>query len=321
MMFLGTLAPINVKCEISVVVPVYGCKTCLYELHNRLQLSLKNLVERFEIIFVDDRSPDGAWDVLLDLAESDENVKVVRLSRNYGQQVAITAGLAEAVGKWVVVMDCDLQDPPEAIGLLYKKAMEGYDVVFARRTSRKQSPFRLWSAKSYFKLMSFFTKEPIDGDYGSFTILSRKVVDAFLQFQDKDRHYLFILRWLGFNSSAIDYEHGDRYAGKSAYTLSALVKHAMDGIFFQTTILLRWIVLVGLVISVFGVLFAGGLVYQYFVRNVQPGWTSLAILILLMGGFIIFSVGIAGLYIGKIFEQSKGRPLYVVDQIISRNRE
>jgi dolichol-phosphate mannosyltransferase len=144
------------------------------------------------------------------------------------------------------------------------------------------------------------------------------VVDAFLKLQDRDRHYLFILHWLGYNATDIEYEHAERHSGRSSYSIRALLKHAFDGIFFQTTILLRWIVYLGFWISASGLAFTVYFIYLYFAYSIYPGWTSLAVLILLIGGFIISSTGIAGLYIGKIFEQVKGRPLYVVDQALNR---
>jgi dolichol-phosphate mannosyltransferase len=301
--------------ELSVVVPVYRCESCLRRLHERLTRSLSEITSDYELVFVDDRSPDEGWATLRELAALDSHVKAIRLSRNFGQHPAITAGLAESQGRWVVVMDCDLQDPPEQIRRLYTAAQQGYDIVFARRKSRRHALFRRASARFYAKLMNTFLGTSIEGDYGAFSMISRKVVHEFLELGDRDRHYLLILSWLGFSHTSVDVEHGERYAGRSAYSLSALMRHAIDGIFFQTTTLLRWIVYVGLLSALLGFAFALELVIAYLVGADPPsGYTSLAVLILLSTGFILTSLGITGLYVGKIFEQVKQRPLYVVDE-------
>jgi dolichol-phosphate mannosyltransferase len=307
--------------ELSVVVPVYLCRECLGTLHGRLTTTLRGLAVPYEIVFVDDASPDDAWPALAELAARDPAVRAYRFSRNFGQHAAITAGLEQCNGAWAVVMDCDLQDPPEEIPRLYRMAQSGFDVVFARRKQKKHSFFRRLAARAFFQAINFFNKTHLDGEYGSFSIISRKVIDAFGRIRDRDRHYLFVLHWLGFRSTHIDYEHAERFAGESSYTLRSLLKHALDGIFFQTTSLLRWIVYLGFWISVAGVLLAAYFVYLYFAYSVYPGWTSLIVLILLIGGFIIISTGIAGLYIGKIFDQVKGRPLYVITEASDKSAE
>ena len=170
----------------------------------------------------------------------------------------------------------------------------------------------------YFRLLNASLGTDFDPDYGNFTIISRKVRDAFLRFRDKDRHYLMILRWLGYDHASIDVAHAERYAGESAYTLGTLIRFAIDGLFFQSTTLLRWSTYVGFAASLGGVILAGFFVVNYFLENTYPGWTSLAVLILLIGGLTITTVGVAGLYIGKIFTQVKDRPLYVVDVVEDR---
>ena len=302
---------------LSVVVPVYKCAECLQAFFERLTRVLAERAIDFELVFVDDRSPDDGWNRLRALAKKDDRVKAVRLSRNFGQHPAITAGLAESTGRWVVVMDCDLQDPPEEIPRLYAKAQEGYDIVFARRKRRRDSALRRASARLYFGLMNAFLGTSIDGEYGSFSILNRKVVDEFLRFRDRDRHYLLILYWLGFEHTAINVAHGPRHAGKSAYSLSSLLRHALDGVFFQTATLLRWIVVSGLLIACAGFASAVGLIVTYFAGADPPsGYTSLAVLILISTGFVLTSLGVTALYVGKVFEQTKERPLYVVDERI-----
>lgn len=307
------------KPAISVVVPVYGCIGCLEQLCQELEASLYGLTDRFEIILVDDRSPDNAWSQLDSLQALHPAVKGIRLSRNYGQHIAITAGLAAARGDYAVVMDCDLQDPPNLIPELFAKLQEGYDLVLAKRVERNHSAFRLMAAKAYFKLLSKLTGESVDGSYGSYSILSRKVIDAFLLFGEKERHYLFILRWLGFRIGSVDFVHQERSAGQSSYTLGRLLSHALNGILFQATVLLRWIVSLGFMFALSGMVVAGYLVWRSIFRTALPGWTSLVVLGLVSTGTILISLGIIGLYIGKIFDQTKQRPLYVVD-VVSESR-
>jgi dolichol-phosphate mannosyltransferase len=304
---------------LSVVVPVYGCVACLELLCSRLEASLETFTSRYEIILVDDRSPDQSWAAILALQETHPAVKGVRLSRNFGQQIAITAGLAAAQGDYVVVMDCDLQDPPERIPEMYNKLREGgHDLVLARRAQRNHSAMRLAAARLYFALISRLTEKNVDGSYGAFSLLSRKVVDAFLRFNERERHYLFILRWLGFNEGFIEYEHEERSIGRSSYTFRRLWRLAVDGIFFQATVLLRWIVTLGLAFAFFGVLLAGYFTYSYYAHGSVTGWTSVAVLILICTGAILVSLGVVGLYVGKIFDQMKGRPLHVVDTVLER---
>jgi glycosyltransferase involved in cell wall biosynthesis len=307
--------------ELSVVVPVYGCADCLQPLHARLTSTLRDLGVSYDLIFVDDDSPDGAWDVLQRLALEDPAVQAVRLSRNFGQQAAITAGIAEARSRWTVVIDCDLQDPPEVIPTLYARALEGFEIVLARRVRKQHSRFRLFAARLYFKFIGLFLGVHISGEFGSFSIISAKVREAFLRVPDRDRHYLPILFWLGFKRGEIEYEHARRPVGESSYSVRALLRLASEGVFFQTTTLLRWIVYFGFAVAGAGLLLAIALIVLTIVVNPPPGWTSLAVLVLLVGGFMIVSTGVTGLYIGKIFQQVKGRPLYVVDARLGRARD
>jgi len=304
---------------ISVVVPVYCCVDCLQQLCSELEINLRKLTPRYEIILVDDRSPDNAWPKIVSLQALFPSVKGIRLSRNFGQHVAITSGLAAAKGDYAIVMDCDLQDSPSLIPDLFAKIQEGYDLVLAKRVKRNHTGFRVWAAKFYFKVLSKLTEKDIDGNYGTLSILSRKVIDSFLQFNERERHYLFILRWLGFNAGIFEYEHQKREVGKSSYSLKQLLQHAVNGLLFQATALLKWIVALGLIFAFCGVSLAMFFIYQYFHVGSVAGWTSVAVLILICTGVILSSLGVIGLYIGKIFDQSKSRPLYVVDSVFENS--
>jgi len=304
--------------ELSVVVPVYGCASCLEALHQRLVGTLEGLVRSCEIVLVDDCAPDGAWEVIRRLAQRDPRVRGIRLSRNFGQHAAITAGLAECTGERAVVMDCDLQDPPEVIPRLLERSRAGHDIVLARRKQKQHSILRRMAASFYFRLIGVLSGRRFDGEFGAFSLITRPVIDAYLRLHDRERHYLFILYWLGYDAAAIDYEHAPRHSGASSYSLRALFRHALAGLMFQTTMLLRWIIYLGFLVSTAGVLLAAYLLYISFVHTPPPGWTSLAVLVLVLGGFIIMSTGVTGLYIGKIFEQVQDRPLYVIDKRAGR---
>lgn len=304
--------------ELSVVIPVYQSAASLEELHRRLKKVLPKITSRYEIVFVEDGGRDNSWDLLEGIARRDSKVKAFHLSRNFGQHAAITAGLSNCLGKWAVVMDGDLQDSPEEIPRFWKKAQEGYDIVYSKRKQMKHVFWRTWVSSLYFKLINLFNQSAVDREFGNFSVISRKVIDAFLDVRDKDRHYLFILYWLGFRSAVVEYVHAERAEGKSSYSLTRLIQHAFNGLFFQTTIFLRWIIYLGFGVSAMGVLFAALIVYEYLFHSVLPGWTSLIVLTLLVGGFILVSTGVTGLYIGKIFEQVKGRPLFIIQEEASR---
>jgi dolichol-phosphate mannosyltransferase len=294
--------------ELTVVIPVYGCARSLHELHRRLRASIEPLTADFELIFVEDGSPDGAWDVLAQLAEEDSAVKAYGLSRNFGQDAAITAGLCRSRGRWVIVMDCDLQEPPEAIPELYRKAMEGYEVVRTTRRARGHSRLRRWSSRAYRQLLLERESHP---EYSNMSLLSRKVVDVFVTMHDRDREYTLVLDWLGFSQAVVTIDFAERDT-KSSYTLRRLIDVALNGMFFRTTVLLRVVVFTGFLVALIGVGLAAYNIVYYFVAGQPTGYTSLLVVILLLSGLIIISVGVVGLYVGRIFEQVKYRPLFVI---------
>lgn len=299
--------------ELSVVVPIYRCAGCLEVLYERLVAALSPLTNSFELVLVNDASPDDAWPRMLALAERDERVVALSLSRNFGQHAAITAGLTEARGRFAVVMDGDLQDPPEDVPRLYAKALEGYEVVFAKRKRKQHSLYRQVMANTYNWLLNRFSPFPIDPEYGSFSLIARPVIDAFVRIRTHGQHYVYMLHWLGFRATHIEYGHAERGDGNtSSYTLWHLIRFALSGLFMQTTRLLSWIVYVGFAFSLCGFVGALWIVYLYFTRSIQPGWSSLVVLTLGVGGLLIISLGIVALYIGQIFEQVQGRPSFVV---------
>lgn len=301
---------------LSVVIPTYNAEQSLKSLYERLITSISQITANFEIVFVEDCGPDRSWQCLRELAQNNPYIRAIKLSRNFGQHAAITAGLSACKGQWAVVMDCDLQDPPEDILKLWQKAQEGYDIVLAKRIGKKQSFIRQMVSAVYFKLLELFTMSHIDGDYGTFSIISRKVVDAYLNVKDKNRHYLMILQWLGFKRTSVEYQHGERHHGTSSYSFVDLIRHAIQGLFFQTTVLLQTIVGIGLLVSLCGAIGVVWTIWHYLAYSAQPGWSSIIVVLLTIGGMIIVSLGVIGLYIGQIFDQVKQRPLFVMDQEI-----
>jgi dolichol-phosphate mannosyltransferase len=307
--------------DLSVVIPVYGCEGCLRALCARLRAAIEPLTHDYELIFVEDRSPDASWDVLQELAGEYPELRLLRLSRNFGQHAAVTAGLAESIGERVVVMDCDLQDRPEDIPRLWAEAEKGYEVVLCRRSHRRQSLPRRASAGMYHRFRNVLARSSMYTNYTNLSLISRKVVDAFLTLRDKDRQYLLIVDWLGFEQTAIVVDPADRHAGESAYTFRDLVRVGVDGIFFQSTVLLRWVVYSGFVLAGLGVLLAAYAMLVFLLGRDIPDWTALPMMLLVLAGFIIISGGVTGLYVGKIFDQVKGRPLYVIDTRSEGGRE
>jgi dolichol-phosphate mannosyltransferase len=225
--------------DLSVVAPVFNDEECLDELHRRLTAVLASLTSSYEIVLVDDGSKDGSWRTIEELSRTDPRVRGVRLSRNFGQHFAITAGLEVTRGHRVVVMDSDLQERPEEIPKLWQKVDEGYEVVFSRRTKRRDSFLKRMTSVLFFVVMNRMTGQKVDGEEGTLSILDRRVVDAFLRVTDAHRHYLYILRYLGFRQAFVDVEHAERFAGTTSYGLKRMFIHALDGITSQSTRLLQ----------------------------------------------------------------------------------
>lgn len=305
----------NNKVHISVVVPVYGCAECLVELYERLKNTLESISPRFEIILVEDRSPDDSWSIIHQLSRQDQRVKGVRFARNFGQHVAITAGLDRAFGDWVVVMDCDLQDQPEEISKLYEKAQEDYDIVFARRHLRQDNLFKRSSSKFFYKLYDYFTESESDPSLANFSISSQKVIASFREMREQNRNFPLFIHWMGFDMATVDVEHMERHSGTSSYNLKKLINLAIDGIVSQSNKPLRLSIIFGFFLSFSSLLYGLYLVYRFiFMFETVPGWTSLMVSLYFIGGLLFANFGILGLYIGKIFDEVKDRPLYIVHE-------
>lgn len=298
--------------DISVVVPVYGCPEALPELHDRLTDTLKKLTDEFEIILVNDACPRNSWEVVQKLCERDKKTVGLELSRNFGQLKAIVAGLEYSTGKWVVVMDCDLQDRPEEILNLYKKAQEGYDAVFARRKVRHDAATKIFVSECFYKVYSYATGIKYDPALCNYSISSRQVIENFLRMREWHRAFVMYIQWMGFRTTAIDVDHNERFAGESGYNFKKRMQMATEILTSQSDKLLKLMAMFGFCISGLSLLFILFIIVQYFAMHIQPGWSSLIASIFLMGGLTITSVGIVGIYVGNIFMEVKHRPLYIV---------
>lgn len=303
---------------ISVISPVYGCKACLRELCTRLSATLEKITSDFEILLVDDASPDQAWDLITNMSSLDSRVKGIQLSRNFGQHYAIAAGLQHTSGEWVVVMDCDLQDQPEEIAHLYAKAQEGYDVVMGRRAERKDRIVKRIFSRLFYKLLSYLTNTKHDSRTANFGIFHHKVIQAVLSMKDSTPHFPSMVQWVGFNRTNIDVEHASRPQGKTSYTFKKLLHLSLDVILGFSTKPLRLMVKLGIFISFLAFLFSGYNLFRYFSGGIDiSGWTSLITSVWLLSGIIIFLVGMVGLYIGKVFESVKDRPKFIVSKTLN----
>ncbi len=298
--------------DISVVIPVYGCRAALNELHRRLTETLTKLTNDYEIILVNDACPQNSWEIIEEICDRDKRVVGIELSRNFGQIFAITAGLDASKGDWVVVMDCDLQDRPEEIINLYNKAQEGYDVVFARRAERKDSVGKILVSKIFYSIYSFATDSKYDPAICNFSITHRKVVDSYCSMREAHRAYVAYIKWLGFKQTHIDVEHNDRHEGKSSYNFKKRMKLALEILVSQSDKVLKLTVALGLIITILSVFGAIGLVVNYFISHVMSGWTSIVVILCFFGGILEMSIGLVGIYVGNIFMQSKQRPLYLI---------
>lgn len=303
---------------LSIISPVYRAEEIVEELVKRIINEVSIITPFFEIVLVEDGSPDRSWDKVLLECKKDNRVKGVKLSRNFGQHYAVTAGLSVAQGKAIVLMDCDLQDDPAHIRKLYAKHIdEGFDVVFTTRIKRKHSFFKSVTSKAYNLLFSFFSNKDFDVEVGSLTLMSYRVKDEFLRLKDKDRLYIQLIKWVGFKQTYLPVAHEERFKGKSTYSISKLFFIAIQGWTSHSNKLLHLSVYTGFALSGLTFLIGIYILILFFTQGFMPGWPSLFIAILFSTGLILMSIGIAGIYIGKIFEQTKDRPLFIIDQKIN----
>ncbi|HEV7476008.1 MAG TPA: glycosyltransferase family 2 protein [Pyrinomonadaceae bacterium] len=302
---------------ISVVVPCYNEEQVIVETHRQLVATLAELEQMdFEIVYVDDGSRDNTATMLREIQTADTHARVVRLSRNFGHQLAVSAGLEHAAGDAVVIIDADLQDPPEVIHEMVARWRDGYHVVYGMRTDRPgETAFKLWTAKLFYRLINRLSKVQIPLDVGDFRLLDRRVVDVLLSMPERDRFLRGMVSWVGFRQVAVMYARAERRAGESKYPLLKMLQFAADGVMSFSLTPLRvalWVGFLAIGLAFAGILYA--LIIRLYTNDWVRGWTSIFTAVLFIGGAQLVTLGIIGEYIGRIYAEVKRRPLYIVEE-------
>jgi len=303
---------------LSIIVPVYNEEASLPALQARLGLLLSRLHCDAELLFVNDGSSDHTLDLLYAWADLDPRVKIICMARNFGHQAAITAGLDEAAGDAIVVIDADLQDPPEVILQMLDKYCEGYDVVYGRRKSREgETAFKRFTAWAFYRCMKTLVHPDLPTDVGDFRLISRACLDALKTMRETHRFMRGMVAWIGFPQTAVEFERAKRCAGKTNYSLRKMIAFAWTAAISFSPIPLRMSLFAGVLIALFGVADGAYAIFRRIEHRTVPGWTSIMVMLCLIGGSVLLSIGILGEYVGRIFEEVKGRPLYVVSRRVN----
>ena len=304
--------------HISIVSPVYRAEKIVDKLVEHIITEVSKITENFEVILVEDGSPDNSWEAIERNCQKDKRVKGIKLSRNFGQHYAITAGLDHSKGEWVVVMDCDLQDQPKEIAKLYEKAIEGFDVVLARRFERQDTFFKRLFSKLFYRVLSYLTGINHDASVANFGIYHRKVVESVCLMRESIRYFPTMIKWVGYNQTSVNVEHASREEGETSYNYKRLFNLALDIILAYSDRPVRLTIEIGFVISSVSFLLAILVVIQYFLGAISvAGYASLIISIWFFSGLIMITLGVIGLYIGKTFEGVKKRPIYITQEVIN----
>lgn len=300
---------------LSIVSPVYKAEKIIDELIRRIHESVAGITDNYEIILVEDGGGDKSWEKIASHSEVDKRVKGIKLSRNFGQHHAITAGLDHCKGDWIVVMDCDLQDRPEEIPQLYQEALKGFDIVYAKRKQRQDNFFKKIYSNLFYKLFAWLSGVPQDGSIANFGIYSSGAIQAVNKLREPLRSFATMIKWVGFKTSAIWVEHAERLEGKSTYDFRKLLHLAMDISLAFSDKPLKMTIKLGAMISFTSFLFGIYTLYKYFTGQITAaGYTSLIVSVWFLSGLIIFILGVIGLYIGKMFDGIKNRPLYLIEK-------
>lgn len=305
----------NEQVEISVVSPVYKAESIIDKLIERIEASVSQITSSYEIILIEDSSPDNSWGKIVENCTKNKKVKGIKLSRNYGQQHAIQAGLDASKGIYVITMDCDLQDQPEEIYKLLSKSKEGYEIVVASRKNRQDDAFKKMLSRIFYSTLSYLTETKQDRSVANFVCYHRKAVDAMAKVKDHNRYYPMLQQLVGFNYAKVDIQHAEREDGKSSYSFNKRLRLAMDTILTFSDKPLRLTVKFGVLLSFLSILGAITMVILYFFGDVKAdGWASLSLLISFLSGAIISVLGMVGLYVGRTFESVKQRPTYIIQE-------
>jgi polyisoprenyl-phosphate glycosyltransferase len=304
------------KCDLSVVVPVYNEEKSIQLMYNRVKAAVEPITTNFELIFVNDGSRDNSFLELKRLASTDSRVKYIHFSRNFGHQIAVSAGLDKSIGEAVVIIDGDLQDPPEVIPQMMAKHKEGFEVVYGQRAKRKgESWFKKVTAKYFYRTLKKITNVEIPVDTGDFRLIDRKIVDLLKQMPEQNKFLRGQIAWLGFRQTHVLFERDERQFGETGYPFSKMLKFALDGITGFSDVPLQLVTKMGIVISFFSFLVILYAIFSHFVlEQTITGWTSLIISSMFIGGVQLISIGIIGEYISRINKNVQNRPLYIIDE-------
>jgi len=302
----------------SVVIPMYNEEEVIGETYRRLKKVMDTTGESYELVFINDGSRDRSAEIIAELAQSDKNIRLIDFSRNFGHQVAVTAGLDYAQGQAVVIIDADLQDPPELIPQMLEKWKEGYDVVYGKRVKRKgETFFKKFTAYLYYRILGALTDGSIPKDTGDFRLIDRKVCDAIKKMSEKNRFLRGMINWVGFKQVAVEYIRDERWAGETKYPLKKMLKLASDGILSFSYKPLKLATYIGFLLSISGFLYLIYVLYQrLFTDNTITGWASIIAVNLVFNGITLLILGILGEYVGRIYEEVKDRPLYIVKKVV-----
>lgn len=302
--------------EISVVAPCYNEQAGLGEFHRRVRAVLDELDKPCEIVLVDDGSSDGTWDQMQKLSRTDPDITAVKLSRNHGHQLALTAGLSVCRGRRVLIIDADCQDPPELLGEMMKVMDGGADVVYGQRRSRQgESWFKLATAKGFYRLVRRLSDTPIPMDTGDFRLISRRALDVLQSMPERHRFIRGMVSWIGFRQEPIAYDREARFTGQTKYPLGKMVRLALDAITGFSTKPLRLAAYLAVLSGLFGLAVLIYVVVSWLVGNTVSGWTSILAAVTILGSMQLLVLAVLGAYLGRMYEQTKGRPIYIIEDI------
>ena len=305
----------NTFVDVSIVIPVYKCNECLIQLCSGISFELEKISLKYEIILVDDCSPDDSWNTIEGIAKEGKSIYGIRLSRNFGQHIAIVAGLERSIGNRVVVMDCDLQDDPREIKNLYVKAKEGFHIVYAQRVNRRDPMFKVIMSKVFYKILGYLTDTRLDASVSNFGIYHRKVIDAVLSMKEGHKIFSIMVRWVGFSSSSIHVLHASRKYGKSSYSFRNLIKMSIGIVTSFSDKPLRLMIKIGFMVAFISGVYALFLIYNGVINQVDVyGWARVMVSMWFIGGVLMSIIGVVGLYVGKTFDEVKSRPVFILDK-------
>ena len=302
--------------DISVIIPVFNEEKNIQNLYVRLSQVMQDLNVSYELIFVNDGSKDASIGLIKVLSKKNKEVKYIDFSRNFGHQIAVTAGLDKTSGDAVVIIDADLQDPPELIAEMYQKRKEGFDVIYAKRKNREGESFlKLWTAKVFYRILSKMTSISIPVDTGDFRMIDKKIVEVLREMPEKNKYLRGQISWVGFNQTFVEYDRQERLAGATGYTYRKMLHFALDGITAFSDVPLKVVTYFGFIVSVIAFFVAiYALLAKFVWENSVPGWTSLMIAILFIGGIQMIAIGIIGEYLSRMNHNIRNRPLYIIQE-------